>query len=141
MLALALVLALALLLPLLLLAHFFKMPRNSTKKGTKKENQHKFPEQAYENLELSRKIACYKFWSYLNSAGTEGWSTTKVPGSIYNWRESAYLQKNILKSSWPKIGRVGMLSICSLFCHLLSISNLFSTLSLGYVNACSRSAK
>ena len=82
------------------------MPQNATKKGLKEENQKNFPELVYEQLELSKRIACYHYWCHLNSAGKEGWDPEKTPGSVFHWRTSKYLQDNIKKSSWPRIGKV-----------------------------------
>ena len=80
------------------------MPRNSSK-GKKQATKETNPELIYDKLELSKRIACYNFWCYLNSDGQEGWDPVKTPASIWNWRSSNYLQANVKESSWPRIGK------------------------------------
>ena len=77
------------------------MPRTSKKQATKENN----PVLIYEKLELSKRIACYNFWCYLNTEGQEGWDPIHTLASIWNWRSSNYLQLNIREKSWPRIGR------------------------------------
>ena len=83
------------------------MPRNvSSSKGKKQEQQKKDPLTAYDKLELAHQIACYKFWLHLNTAGSEGWSTTQIPGSVFHYGSSNYINTHIKQTSWSKIGKV-----------------------------------
>ena len=77
----------------------------TAKTGKKNSTQEKNPKLVYEKLELSKRIACYHFWCYLNSDGQEGWNPLQVPGSKWNWRSSNYLQANIKENSWSRVGK------------------------------------
>ena len=82
------------------------MGRNATKKGPKQKSQEDFPKEVYEKQTLSKQICCYQYWIYLETDGTEGWSPTEVPGSVFKYRSNDYIRRNIPQSSFPKIGRV-----------------------------------
>ena len=84
------------------------MPRNATRQGAKKRKDilEQFPEKIYADLPLEKQIACYKFWSYLEFEGAQGWSPSHTPGSIKNYRLSKTIYTRIKPSSWPKIGKV-----------------------------------
>jgi hypothetical protein len=81
------------------------MARNATKKGPKQVQQQKHPEEAYANLELSKKLVCYNYWHNLNTAGEEGWDFEKA-GSVYHYRNSNYIKDHIKQNSFPKVGKV-----------------------------------
>ena len=84
------------------------MPHNATKIGPKKRKEilERFPEKIYADLNLEKQIACYKFWSFLATDGSQGWSPFHTPGSVKNYRLSREITKRIKQSSWPKVGKV-----------------------------------
>ena len=83
------------------------MPRNAGRNiGNKAEYQKNHPDKVFGKLELARQIACYNFWLHLVSRGEEGWNPTKTPGTMNHWKNSLYLQKQIKKQSWNRVGQV-----------------------------------
>ena len=84
------------------------MPRNASAKQKKLEYQAKHPEVVYESLSLAKKLACFNFFAYLKSEGEEGWDPDKKQGTIWHWRSSELIKKNINKSSWRVIGLVSV---------------------------------
>eukprot|EP00536_Pseudo-nitzschia_multiseries_P009158 jgi/Psemu1/22492/gm1.22492_g len=81
------------------------MARNATKKGPKQLDQEKHPDLVHQQLELSKRLACYNFWQYLYTEAEEGWSPTDKPGSLWKYRSSNYIKQNIKQTSWAKIGK------------------------------------
>ena len=63
-----------------------------------------------EKLELSKKLAAYRFWLHIATDGKEGWNPTEKSGSVWNYRSSNYIKQHIKESSWPNIGKVSDLS-------------------------------
>ena len=119
------------------------MQRNTTKKGpkqTRQVNQEEFPEEVYSDLELAKKIACYKFWSFLFTDGAQGWSPYKTPGSIYHLRSSSIITKGIKEGSWPKVGKVSLFVYknvsCIDFLALVLLTDIVVILAQGYGNTC-----
>eukprot|EP00536_Pseudo-nitzschia_multiseries_P000035 jgi/Psemu1/134/gm1.134_g len=82
------------------------MARNATKKGPKQLlDQEKHPDLVNQQLELSKRLACYNFGRYLYTEAEEGWSPTDKPGSLWKYCSSNYIKQNIKQTSWAKIGK------------------------------------
>ena len=60
------------------------MARNAAQQK-KQKTQEDNPELLFDKLELSKRIACYNFWCYLNSDGRKGWDPRVTPGSVWNY--------------------------------------------------------
>ena len=107
------------------------MARNSSKKGVQIQKQQEDPQAEYNKQELSKRLACYKFWCYLDSDGQEGWNPKKTPGSVFHWRSCKYINTNIKQNSWNKVGQVRDSIGSCLPCLCLSLFvDLFLTLFL-----------
>ena len=82
------------------------MPRNSGGRANKEEEQRRDPFRVYNKLKFAHKFACFNFWIYIESVGSQGWNPDQNPGGIDTWRSSEQLCSEITERSWNRIGKV-----------------------------------
>jgi hypothetical protein len=64
-------------------------------------------ETRYEQLEVAKQLAVFRYWSYIvENRTTKLWNPDITPTSIWNWRSSGYLKAHINESSWGRVARV-----------------------------------
>jgi hypothetical protein len=64
-------------------------------------------ETRYSELEVAKKLAVFRYWSYLEEdRTTKLWNPNLTPTSIWNWRSSEYLKAHINEHSWAKVAKV-----------------------------------